>query len=118
LAQKVWLELHVRLHAELLQTYPAGQTVPQVPQLWLSVVVTAQMPEQFVCPVTQETAQALPEQTCPLGHTVPQNPQLWLSLLRTVQIPEQFVCPVTQETAQALPEQTCPLGHTLPQFPQ
>jgi len=60
--------------------------------------MSVQIPEQFVCPDPQETAQVLLEQTWPVEHALPQLPQLWLSLLVTVQIPEQFVCPVGQDT--------------------
>jgi hypothetical protein len=41
-AQKAWSAAHVVLHLPLLQTEPAAQTFPQVPQLSLSVAVVAQ----------------------------------------------------------------------------
>jgi hypothetical protein len=50
--------------------------VPQVPQFWLSLLVTVQMPAQLVEPETQVTPHAPPEQASPAGQTVPQVPQL------------------------------------------
>ncbi len=55
---------------------PAGQTVPQLPQLALSLWRLVQVPPQFVSPDWQESWQVPPEQICPAGHAVPQAPQL------------------------------------------
>jgi hypothetical protein len=40
--QKIWSALHVVLQLPSLQTYPTAQTLPQAPQLLLSVAVVAQ----------------------------------------------------------------------------
>jgi hypothetical protein len=67
----------------LWQISPEGHTVPQVPQLPLSVVVSTQLPLQQVFPAL---------------HLLPQVPQLLLSVLVSTQVPLQ------QAPEQALPQ--------------
>jgi hypothetical protein len=93
--------------------------VPQVPQFWLSLLVTVQTPPQLVEPETQVTPHVPPEQASPAGQTVPQVPQFWLSVWGETQTPAHK-SPVgsRQAAAQAPPEQNWPVGQTVPQAPQ
>ena len=67
-------------HAQppLTQVVPDGQTLPQAPQLLLSVVVVTQRPAQSVWPEGHWQRPA--EHTWPVGHTIPQAPQLTASV--------------------------------------
>lgn len=62
----------------LTQEVPVGQTIPQAPQLLLSLVVLTQRPPQSVCPETQPQRPAV--HTWPVRQTIPQAPQLDASL--------------------------------------
>jgi hypothetical protein len=63
----------------LLKTHmPLAHSMPQAPQLYGSLLVLVQMPEQ---------------QTSPVGHTAPQAPQLFGLVLVLTHVPEQFVWP-------------------------
>lgn len=61
---------------------PPSHAIPQPPQLFGSVWVFTQLPEQAVCPVGHEHAP--PSQLSPVGHAaqvapaVPHEPLLWL----------------------------------------
>jgi len=70
------------------------QTVPQVPQLLLSLAVVTQLPLQKVRPEGQVHMPLV--QLRPPEHTVPQVPQLLLSLAVVRQVPLQSVCPLGQ----------------------
>jgi len=86
-----------------MQRLPAAQTVPQAPQLLLSVWSARQVPEQLVCPAGHE--QVPPEQLVPPVQMRPHIPQLVLSVGKVRQVPEQSVCPARQVVTQALPMQ-------------
>lgn len=106
-------------HVPPKQASPAGQTVPQAPQLRLSLLVTVQTPPQLVEPETQVTPHLPPEQTSPVGQTVPQVPQFWLSVCGDTQTPAQS-SPVgrRQAAAQAPAEQNWPAVQAAAQAPQ
>jgi len=97
-------------------TWPAPQTVPQVPQFVRSVPRLTQVPPQLVCPVGQRQTPIW--QLVPPPHTVPHAPQWLLSLsrLRHALAAMQKVCPLGQ--VQVPPLQNLPLVHALPQAPQ
>ena len=73
------------------QTWPAGQEVPQVPQLALSVCRLAQYAAppfgsaHWVRPLPQVVVQTPAVQAWPSGQVVPQVPQLALSVCRLAQ---------------------------------
>jgi len=73
-----------------LQTRPAGQVVPQPPQLSTSVpLVTTQAVPHRVCPPAQVVVQALLLQTSPVWQVVAQPPQ-WVASGET-QVPLQSI---------------------------
>ena len=76
-----------------MQTLPAGQTLPQLPQLYRSLLRLAHWPAQFVSPLGQVVTHAPPVQAVPAGQTLPQAPQLLLSLAVATQWPLQSVLP-------------------------
>ena len=101
--------------APALQVRPPVQTMPQPPQLLLSVLVLtsqplAARPSQLAKPGLQEAmahedaVQA--EVAFGKAHTLPHAPQLLTLAVRFVQVPLQFVNPPVQETWQDPPEQT------------
>ena len=102
-------------------------TVPQVPQLDVSVPLCTSQPSE-ARPLQSEypTLQAYPQR--PLahdgealgtaGHTVPQVPQLEGSVARLVHDPEQLVSEPAQVTTQTPREHTCPDTHAVPHAPQ
>jgi hypothetical protein len=92
------------------------QTLPQAPQLLVSVAVLKQSPPQAVCVGGQEVWQVPPLQTFPLGQAWLHWPQLPESAARFTHLPPQSVSPLVQE--QAPFEQICPLGQAWPQAPQ
>jgi hypothetical protein len=59
---------------------PTGQTVPQVPQLLTSVVVSVQRPPAHSVRGAHVT-HALAWQYCPAPHACPHEPQLLVSLV-------------------------------------
>jgi hypothetical protein len=66
----------------------AGQAWPQEAQLCGSLVVSVQLPSQFVgVGAAHEVTQLPPEQTWLAPHFVPQPPQLFLSLWVLTQAP-------------------------------
>ena len=68
------------------QAWPAAQTVPQLPQLFSSVSVSAQMLEQRVSLAMQLTAHSpSPLQNSPSRQAAPHAPQLLESLDRLAQ---------------------------------
>ena len=72
---------------------PLGQTLPQAPQLALSVWRLAHVVPQLVCPVVQYNPHVPPAQMYPAGHLWPQVPQLAGSVWILVHAPLQFVSP-------------------------
>jgi hypothetical protein len=95
-----------QLQATLWQSWPAGQTLPQVPQLAGSDAVSVQLPWQEVCPVGQESRHNPPEQTSLAGQLTLQRPQCCGSLVRLAHwggVPQETL-PTGQP--QTLPAQT------------
>lgn len=88
--------------------FGAWQTVPQVPQLFLSVWTSTQLDEQHV--------------GVPASQTVPHAPQLSLSEVVTAQYAVPASGWQSVEPVHAVPhapvEQTSPLGQTFPHEPQ
>jgi hypothetical protein len=106
----------VQVHAPPLQVEPPEQTVPQVPQLPLSVFVFAQAPiPQGVVPAEQLEEQALLLQTAVVPvHIIVQLPQ-WVASDGT-QLPPQLSKPELH--AHAPDWQVWPDWQTVPQAPQ
>jgi hypothetical protein len=73
----------------LTQTCPEGQTVPQPPQLLLSICGLTQTALQTISPIGQ--AHALFTQLAPIAQTLPHIPQFFGSLVRLTQLPLQLV---------------------------
>ena len=69
----------------LEQTVPEGQTVPQTPQLTLSVARELQTPLQSCSPLLQVIAQWPRLHSSPAGQTAPQAPQFAGSFSRFAQ---------------------------------
>jgi hypothetical protein len=99
----------------LEQLIPVGQTLPQLPQLLLSVWRLRQVVPQSVCPAVVQVQTPLLQEV-PVGQVVPQVPQWVLEVLVLTQAPLQFCCPLGQ--AHTPLEQLIPLGQVLPQLPQ
>jgi hypothetical protein len=119
------------LHVPLLQVSPAGQTLPQVPQLLTSVAVLVHAaPQKFGVAVGQQLD---PEGTSPLGQAqvplwqlsgavqvAPQAPQLALSVPSLTHTPAQFrvgsgqiVVPPPSQLMRPVIEVYCAPKHTL-----
>jgi hypothetical protein len=82
------------MHVPAAQALPLGQTFPQEPQLFRSVLEsTHELPHASRPPVQ---AQAPEVQTWPMGQTWPQEPQLLGSVLVETQLPPQDVVPPLQ----------------------
>ena len=94
---------------------PPWQTLPQVPQLASSLLVSTQEPLQFV-PEAQLVAQLLPEQTCVWEHIVPQAPQLAGLLAVDTHTPLHSASSVAQMQDEAT--QVVPPVHAFPHRPQ
>jgi hypothetical protein len=118
----------------LAQLPPPGQTLPQVPQLFGSVLVSTSQPSettpsQSAKPGTQEVIwqlaarqPAVPSGTVD-GQKLPQLPQLLGSAVVLAQRAPQQVCPLGQPAGpqgptHSPPEQASPAGQTFPQAPQ
>jgi hypothetical protein len=113
----------------LEQVASAGQTLPQVPQLFGSVFVSTQVPAHTV----PGQVHAPLEQTSPALQVLPQVPQFPVSLDRSRQTPEQQAGMVPAQVMPQAPQllvsvlvstqtplqSVSPLGHTGPatQFP-
>jgi hypothetical protein len=103
----------------------SGQTVPHAPQLFLSVDVFTQRPEQSVGAVVGQM-QLPPEQCFPPVHTLPQPLQFESVPSPTSQpvdaLLSQFAKDVVHVSPHAPPAQNAfefgPLGHALPHSPQ
>jgi hypothetical protein len=116
------------------QLPPPGQTLPQVPQLPGSVLMSASqpsltMPSQSAKPGKQEVIWQLAERQPAVpsgtidGQKLPQKPQLFGSALVLAQSTPQQVSPLGQPAGlqgptQTPPEQASPAGQTFPQAPQ
>lgn len=98
----------------MLQTWPAGHAVPQLPQLAPSEPVSTQAPEQATSGLWQTHEPEL--HCCPTWHETPQPPQ-FVGLCNGLTHPSgQAMSPVGQEHEPLT--QAVPGGHTLPQAPQ
>ena len=109
-------------HMLLEQTWPIGQTLPQVPQFSLSVSVVAQYgpasPTQSDWPIPHDDVQLPLTQTEPSAHVTPHLPQLFGSTFVSKHELPHCVVPGPQLVAQLPAEQTKPPLHTVPQAPQ
>jgi hypothetical protein len=103
-----------QLHELPLQTAPAGQTVPQLPQLLESVAVFVQADPHWVCPELQLELHWLLLQTgADDGQTFPQLPQLLAS-----EVTHDDPHSIPDEQAHFPAWQLCPAWQTVPQAPQ
>ncbi|GAC1349631.1 MAG: hypothetical protein NVSMB27_24570 [Ktedonobacteraceae bacterium] len=75
----------VQMHAPLTQLDPDGHTLPQDPQLLVSVCVFKQVPLQTVGAVGGQTHAPF-TQLAPTAHVLPQEPQLLVSVSRSTQL--------------------------------
>jgi hypothetical protein len=100
------------------QTWPCGQTLPQLPQLLGSSFSSTHLLLQTLRPAWQVAVHVPLTHLLPAAQAVSQVPQLATSVSRLVQTPLQLKRPVWHETAHVPAEQTWPAGHTLPQLPQ
>ena len=98
----------------IVQVWPPAHTVPQAPQLLLSVCELTQLPLQSVVPVAQP--QAPIAHTRPVGQARPQAPQLAASVWVLTHTRPQSVEPVGQRQAPIW--QVWPVGQAMPQAPQ
>ena len=73
LVSPVWQDSE---HLPALQTSPAFHTVPQAPQLVMSVWRLTQVPEQLFSPLWQDNVHLPAEQTSPALQVLPHEPQL------------------------------------------
>ena len=92
------------------------QTVPQLPQLLESTVVSTQTPLHSVMPAAHPHTP--PEHAWPAAQVFAHAPQLAGSLARLTQLFPQGVVPGAQDSPQTPAEQNCPTGHAVPQAPQ
>ena len=98
-----------------------GQTLPQLPQLTGSVLVSTQpLPQRMNGAVHWKSQLPLPHTDLPLvgaEQTTPHLPQLEVALEVSTHEPVQFVS-VPQSVPQLPPLQTLPEPHLIVQFPQ
>ena len=81
--QAVWPAEQLCVQTPPEQTFPAAQTVVQLPQCWGSVCVLVQnavAPEPQAFGVADGHPHVPPVQAWPAGHTTPQPPQLLASV--------------------------------------
>jgi hypothetical protein len=97
---------------------PAGQMLPQPPQLEGSTCSSTHAPPQAVVPPPQIVKHAPAEQTSPSGHVVPHVPQLFGSVWVLAQMVPQSVVPPLHTMPHVPVEHTLPAGHGLLHFPQ
>jgi hypothetical protein len=126
LPHKIWPPAvsHPAPQAPAVHIWPAGQALPQPPQLPGSICVSEQATPQRVVLAPQEHWLAM--QLAPFGQGVLHAPQLFGSLVRSTQEFPQVVRPGPpsappsdeQLKVQTPCPQTSPGGHTTPQPPQ
>jgi hypothetical protein len=105
-------------HFEDTQVRGKEQTMPQAPQLFGSILVSAQAAPHFSVP-PEQTMSHLPEaQACPDGQAFPQRPQLLLSTAVSTQASPHFSVLPVQTTSHLPSEHTCPVVQALPHAPQ
>lgn len=97
--------------------------MPHEPQLFVSDVVSTQVPlqtdapgESQLVPQTPALQTAVPPVT--VGQALPHEPQLCASLWRLTQLVPQATSPLGQLSMHWPCEQTCPLGQAWPHEPQ
>lgn len=103
-------------HWPIWQVVPPLQTMPQAPQLALSVCSSTQAAPHCVCPVVQLEVHLPLAQSWPGPQAVLHAPQLFVSVCVFVQVPLQSVCPPGQR--HWLIVQLALVGHALPHDPQ
>ena len=99
-----------------VQTVPAEQALPHVPQLAFEVCRSAHVPLQSMVPGAQ--VQALFTQSWLAAQLTPHRPQLLLSVLRLTHEVPHLARPLEQAAEHELLLQTCPPMQRLPQAPQ
>lgn len=101
------------------QSFPAPQTLLQVPQLFASLARFAQDVPQHVRPVWQLHRLQTPERHCAVTpvHCFPQTPQFCLSVIRFTQAPPHLVSDDEAHLQEPL-EQVSLASQALPQAPQ
>jgi hypothetical protein len=77
-------------HPPPTHPFPAGQALPQPPQLALSDCMSTQVPLQALRPVRHDEAHPPAEHTCPEGQVTPQAPQLPGVLVTTHPPPQEI----------------------------
>ena len=114
-----------QLHTLLAHCWPAGQALPQLPQLLASLVVSAQYvgftDGHALCVETQPTAHWPFEQSSPDLHALPHAPQLAGSFWKLVQnapAPLPHALGVAVGQLHVLLAHCWPAGQALPQLPQ
>ena len=96
-----------------------GQTLPQVPQLVVSLVVSVHVPLQTMKPAGQPTAAQTPAlQRWPAGHALPHDPQWALLFMTSAQALPHIICVAGHISVHAPLAQSWPCGQRLPQAPQ
>jgi hypothetical protein len=110
------------MQAPPLQTSPAAQALPHIPQCAASPCVSTQRAApptaHAVCPAGHAVMHAPPEQTCPAAQAVPQAPQFARSEASVAQVVPQATCPPGHEVAQRPMAHACPVAQAMPQAPQ
>jgi hypothetical protein len=101
----------------------SGQTLPHIPQLFESVVMSVQLPAHCTLGAAQALMLQTPDtQAKPVGHALPHAPQLLGSEVMSwhMPLPVQSAVPGAHTTPplQIPITQPVPAGHTLPQPPQ
>jgi hypothetical protein len=89
----------------LVHDVPAPQTVPQAPQLLLSVLGLTQVLLQTISPPAHRQIPCW--QFAPFWQTLPHEPQLWASVFRLTQVVPHRVVPLGQPV-QTPPAQVWP----------
>jgi hypothetical protein len=110
LLQRVAGGRQIPTHTPPAQIFPWPQSVPQLPQWNLLVMVSKHWPAQSVWPVGQ--LHLASTQNCPTRQTEPQPPQFVSSVCRFTQLSSQEVRPVAHDslksTTAASTAFTCP----------
>jgi hypothetical protein len=96
----------------------APHTLPQRPQLFVSVSVSMQAPPQAVCPAGQSGTQVLIEQRSRAAQARPQAPQLVMLEVVSTHAPPQRIWPAAQGALQVPALQVSPAAQARPQAPQ
>ena len=114
--QLVVVESQLVVHAPAEQTWPAGQTMPQPPQLVGSLLVSVQTPRQRV-PLSKQPQLPL-WQLVPPPQRTPHAPQSRLLVCRSTHALPHVVSPVAQAPVHSPDEQSWLPVQALPHVPQ